>query len=283
MTFRFKCLIIFCIALLGCGTGGGNNGGSNPTSNPTMQAGQWEFVLTPPGGYPVYLEANLTFSFGNFNSTVPNTADFVYGNSPVVAAGPVGPSFQIDSNLEANGSLTNGLLAGSFATPGGLDIITLSNANMASTGQSVSGGSYTIASTFTIFYYPANSSGTLTGYVVSPLNGTYSGTLTGGSAGADKFTIQVTQDSNFGITASGTSSVPGVVTNLSISPSGSPTDNLNGYSNVIGATVSARGTASSLNGNSTFSVSGHFNASGSQLQIELFGNSGTETGTLTKQ
>jgi hypothetical protein len=214
---------------------------------------------------------------------VPNTADFVYGNLPVVAAGPVGPSFQIDLNLEANGSLTNGLLAGSFASPGGPDSITLSHANVASTGQSVSGGSYTIASNFTNFYFPANSSGTLTGYVVSPLNGTYSGTLMGGSAGADNVSIHVTQDSNFGITASGTSSVPGVASNLSISPSGSPTDNLNGYSNVIGATVSARGTASNINGSSTFSVLGHFNATGSQLQIEVFGNSGTETGTLTKQ
>jgi hypothetical protein len=56
-------LLVLSLAPLGCGTGGTYGGGSNSTSNATMQAGQWEFVLTPSGGYPVYLEANLTISF----------------------------------------------------------------------------------------------------------------------------------------------------------------------------------------------------------------------------
>jgi hypothetical protein len=79
-------------------------------------------------------------------------------------------------------------------------------------------------------------------YKVAPLNGTFSGTLTG--TGQGQITFQVTQDSNFGITASGTSVQAGVTTNLSISPSdGSTTNNSSPTSNVIGATLQASGAA----------------------------------------
>jgi hypothetical protein len=53
--------------------------------------------------------------------------------------------------------------------------------------------------------------------------------------------------------------------------------------NVTGATVQANGTSTNVNGNSTFQAFGHLNSSATQLQIVVFGNSGTETSTLIKQ
>jgi hypothetical protein len=112
---------------------------------------------------------------------------------------------------------------------------------------------------------------------VTPLNGTFSGTLSGTSS--DQITLQITQDSNFGITATGTSVRAGVTTNLSISPAAGPSST----SNIIGATVQGSGTTSNVNGNSTFGVFGHFNPAGTQIQIVGNFQWGTETGTLTKQ
>jgi hypothetical protein len=86
------------------------------------------------------------------------------------------------------------------------------------------------------------------------------------------------QDSNFGITATGTSVQNLVTSTLSITPAGT-----GGYSNVIGATVQGNGTSSSVNGTSTFQVFGHINPAGTQIQVVSIGQSGTETGTLTKQ
>jgi len=141
-------------------------------------------------------------------------------------------------------------------SPGSSGVEANFSATIASNAQSVSGGTYTDNGTFCGFE-PARTTGTFTGYVVTPLNGTFAGTLTGGSKGPDQITIQVTQDSNFGITATGSSLQTGLTTSLSISPAGSSTDNTDGYSNVIGATVQASGTSSNVNGNSTFQVFGH--------------------------
>lgn len=269
-------------AFCGCG-GGGSSSTTLPTpQGATMQAGQWEFVATPTSGAkPVYLETNLVLSLGQVASTVFNTNLFQFG-------GAIGGQFSDCANFDSNASVKNGILGGMAApqvgvleSPGSTGPEANFTATIASDGKSVSGGSYTDFATF-CGLESAKSSGTFTGYIVAPLNGTFVGTLSG-SAGADQITIQVTQDANFGITASGTSVQAGVTTALSISPAGSPTDNTGGYSNVIGATVQANGTTSNVNGNSTFQVFGHINPAGTQIQVVSVGSSGTETGTLSKQ
>jgi hypothetical protein len=122
-------------------------------------------------------------------------------------------------------------------------------------------------------------------YTVAPVSGTFTGTLNGSSSGPDQISVQVSQDSNYGITASGTSVQAGVTTSLSISPSDANPNGSVGttYSNVIGATVQASGTSSNVNGNGTFQVFGHFDPKATQIQIGYTGNAGIETGTLTKQ
>jgi hypothetical protein len=275
-------LLFVSIVLIGCG-GAGTSTTPPPPTGATMQAGQWEFVATPStGAKPVYLETNLVLSPGQVTSTVFNTNLFQFG-------GAIGGLFSDCANFNTNASVTNGILGGMAApqvgvlqSPGTSGPEANFTATIASDGKSVSGGSYTDYASL-CGLAPPKSSGTFTGYIVAPLNGTFVGTLSGSSAGADQITIQVTQDSNFGITATGTSVQAGVTTNLSISPAGSPTDNTGGYSNVIGATVQANGTASNVNGNSTFQVFGHLNPAGTQIQIVSVGRVGTETGTLTKQ
>ena len=283
-----KCIALFAVLfLVGCG-GGTSTAPPSPSSPPApsssqsamMQTGQWEFVATPAtGGKPVYFEVNLAGSNAAIGSTVFNTGIFQFG-------GTVGGVFSDCGNWETSDEVTeNSSFSGTLSSPGSTppeNQITYTG-TLSSNGQAVSAGSYSSPNSSLCGLAGNSGSGTLTGYIVTPLNGTFSGTLTGTSAGPDNITIQVMQDSNFGITATGTSVQNLVTTTLSISPAGSSTDNTGGYSNVIGATVQGSGTSSNVNGNSKFQVFGHMNPAGTQIQIVSFGQSGTETGTLTKQ
>jgi hypothetical protein len=267
-------LLFVSIVLAGCGGGYGTT--TQPPTGATMQAGQWEFVATPStGAKPVYVEADLTLSPGQVTSAHLQTSLFQFG-------GPIGGGVFSDCvGYDLYASVANGILGG-MSTPN-VGVLEAQpspaeanfSATIASNGQSVSGGSYTDYASFCGFE-SAKTSGTFTGYIVTPLNGTFSGTLSGTSS--DQITIQITQDSNFGITATGTSVRAGVTTNLSISPAVSSAN-----SNIIGATVQGNGTASNVNGNTTFQVFGHLNPAGTQIQIVGNFNWGTETGTLTKQ
>jgi hypothetical protein len=254
------------VCFAGCGGGGGS---SQQNSNPDPST----------GGKPVYVEANLAGSNAAIGSTVFNTGLFQFG-------GAIGGQFSDCGNWETSNQVTEGgSFTGTLSSPGStppLNQVTYT-ATLTSNGQTMSNGSYSAPDSSLCSLANNSSTGTFTGYTVGPLNGTFSGTLTGTGAGPDQITIQVTQDSSFGITASGTSSQAGVTTSISISPAGSPTDNTGGYSNVIGATVQASGVATNVNGTSTFQVFGHLNQAATQIQIIDFGKTGTETGTLTKQ
>jgi hypothetical protein len=225
------------LSLMGCGGVGSSSTTPSTPQGPTMQAGQWEFVATPSSGAPpVYIETNLALAPNQVTSGVFSTLLFKFGG--------VGGQFSICDNYSINGIVANGILGGSL--PDGVSGATLLvgssgveanfSATIASNGQSVSSGSYTDTNGFCL-WEPVNTSGTFTGYAVAPLNGTFSGTLSG-SGQPQQVTLQITQDSNLGITASGTSVQTGVTTTLAISPAASGS-----YSNVIGATVQASGTS----------------------------------------
>ena len=269
--------LAFLALVVSCGCGGVT---SQPVGNPvgptavTMQQGQWELVATPSSGLaPIYVEANFTVSNGDVNATVFNTSLFQN-------VGVIGGLFSDCANFEITGSESNGTFQGGLGSPGATSTAgSFSGAAISSNGGSVSAGSYSANTDACGF--ELGQTGTLTGYTVAPLNGTFSGTLTG--TGQDQVSIQISQDSNFGITATGTSLEAAVTTSLSISPQGASTDNTGGYSNVIGATLQGSGTATNVNGSSAFSVFGHFNPTATQITIVVDGQSGTETGTLTKQ
>jgi hypothetical protein len=266
------------LAVISFAACGGSTSSSSPSTpqGATMQAGQWEFVATPSSSTPpVYIETNLTLSHDQVTSGVFSTLLFKFGG--------VGGLFSICQNYELNSTVVNGTLGGMstpdvgvLESPGSGGVEANFTATIASNGQSVSSGSYTDTNGFCL-WEPVNTSGTFTGYAVTPLNGTFSGMLTGGVQ-SQQVTLQITQDSNFGITASGTSVQPGLTTTLAIFPAAS-----GGYSNVIGATVQASGTATNVNGSSTIQVAGHINPAGTQIQVSFGDQAGTETGTLTKQ
>jgi hypothetical protein len=268
--------LVLCAAIFGCGSLG--NGSSSP-SGATMQAGQWEFVATPSSGAPpVYIENNLIVAPNQVSSDGFNTQLFKFG-------GPVGGGqFSFCNGWSLLGFVANSALGASTPNGNGASITASGalgpeasfSATIASSGQSVSSGSYTDNGSF-CGLESAKTSGTFTGYTVVPLNGTFSGTLTG-SGQPRQITIQIVQDSHFGITASGTSVQAGVTTALSIAPTGTGVE-----SNVIGATFNVGGTAINVNGTSMFGVVGHFNPTGTQIAVSETDFGVWETGTLTKQ
>jgi hypothetical protein len=93
---------------------------------------------------------------------------------------------------------------------------------------------------------------TFTDNAITPLNGTFSGTITG-SGQTQVVTIHVTQDSNFGLTVTGTSFQSGVTSTISISPN----SNLPFNTDIRGTFVYANGTATNVNGTSPFQVLAH--------------------------
>jgi len=91
--------------------------------------------------------------------------------------------------------------------------------------------------------------------------------------------LQVTQDSNFDISASGTATLNGTTTNFTLTPNSGASS----YNNVIGAVVSASGTATNVNGSTTLQVFGHFTPDASQVSFAALSNGVWSVGTLTKQ
>jgi hypothetical protein len=270
--------IIFCVALAGCGVSSSGSG-PNSTNNATMQQGQWEFAIAPNNSNPVYLDANLIVSSASnsgsgddVSSTAFNTLLFVNGGA--IANGLFGSC----TNLAINGTLSGNTLTvflispGSSAPNNGSFSGTISN-----NGLSVSNGSYSILGM--CGFAPANTGGTITGYTIAPVNGTFSGTLTDAFGNMNSVVMQMSQNSNFGITASGTSTASGVITNLSIAPNVGN----GGFSNVIGATIQATGTGTNISGNSQFQVFGHFNPAATQITLGFLSGNVWKTGVLTKQ
>jgi hypothetical protein len=286
--------------IAGCGLGGGTQTPiptPTPTPTPTpanLQAGQWEFVLTPsaPGQLPpFYVEANLTVAGSSVYSSGNNT--LLFANQGAVANEL--PA-QACGNVALNATISGTTLSGTVddaSSPASTVPLTLSGATIASNGQSVSGGSYTATSTDCGFLSEgiSGTSGTLSGYVVAPVNGTYSGTLnlTGasGSGVLGQLTLQVTQT---GLDASATGTLltaQAVTTNLSTGPTTGTTNA------TTGALVGLSGTATTLSTTDQFSLMCHVTQDGSQMTVFyldlvsplcLLNNSCVfATGTLNKQ
>ena len=264
--------VVLCGVLAACGTTSGSSSGNGGSTNATMQAGQWEFAVTPTNGDPKYfVEANLTDSGNGIFSAPVNTTDYCYGGTE-------------DSGVTVNGTIEGDALTGSVAVANGGPTVPIS-ATIASGGKSVSQG--TIGSGLDCVEYSwqlgsnNNNSGTFTGYTVAPANGTFAGTLTSSMYGPDVVTVNISQDANFGITVSGTSLENAVTTNLSISPAGA----MLGVNEIVGAQIQAQGTATNLNGSQQFQAIGQLNAAGTQITIIVteLETGEQQKGTLTKQ
>ena len=270
--------LVVCLAIFiaGCGSSSAANGSVSTANNVTMQGGQWEYVVTPTNGsITMLLDANLPGTNAQLSATnaqifQPSQVNLVASTSPIYCS-----SFNIDASIRdsnLNGKLSWGYPAAHFADFSG---------DLAANGQSISSGTYSggvcSAASGPGFSGP-QIKGTVTGYTIAPVNGTYSGTLTNSLYGPDVVTFTIAQNPDFSLNVSGTSVVNGVSTMLVGS-----TQLLSNF--VTGATVNLSGSAQNVNGSNSFDFSGHVNPTATQLTVALMNLGPTETliGALTKQ
>jgi hypothetical protein len=256
-------LIILAVMMSGCGA---TSSPTNPYTSPgNMQLGQWEFTVVSTNGSPaVYVETDLSNGGGKtgIGSYINATAVF-WNQTGGSIAGLYDYCIGEQTTLSVTGNTVTALV---FV---GSTQLAQATATLSSDGKSMQ-GTYQVGAATAVCSIPLSATGTFTGQFVAPLNGTYKGSLSDGSA----LMLQVTQDSNFGITASGTATLNGTTTNLTITPS---------LNNVIGATVSSTsGVATNVNGTGTFQVFGHFTPDASTVSF-VINNGAWSTGTLTKQ
>lgn len=289
-------LLAMCL-LLGC-SGGSNSSSSSTPGDPSptpqvLQAGQWEFTF-PLTGSAIndvgYMEANVQVSNGNisvaanglqgyapyFTPSVPPTGWFV--NGQIFPNGFV----TCETNGEAViGSISSSIFKASVNSFDGLDYGDLT-AQMPASGSTVSylSGNWSYTGT-NLDYAPwlcengADASGTFTARYISPLSGTYSGTLNTSSGGTDVVAIVATQN-GFSVSGTGTASPATLGPSFTISGA-----------NVTGALMWGTGISS----NSSvlpFNFGARIDPSGNSLDIairySIGGGSGSnvEWGTLTK-
>jgi hypothetical protein len=253
-----------------CGCGGGSS--TNPNTSPqNMQLGQWEFTVTSTNANPtVYVETDLSNGGGTTGIGSYISATAVFWNQ---TGGSIAGLYDYCTGEQTTLSVTgNNVTALVFV---GSTQLAQATATLSSDGKSMQ-GTYQLSGNGTaVCSTPLSATGTFTGQFISPLTGTYKGSLSDGSA----LTLQVTQDSNFDISASGTATLNGTTTSFTLTPN-SGSSSLN---NVVGAAVSASGTATNVNGSATFQVFGHFTSNASQVSFASNNNGAWSTGTLTKQ
>jgi len=280
-------LIVACV-LLGCsnggykssgGSGGSGGGGGNPSPQ-YLQAGQWEFTFPLTGNPSIaFMETNLQVS----NTNISATASAIAGYSPYFSASvppsqwgsviggpfpngyilcpdPAGDSF--------SGSTSSGFSA-SVTSSSGLDYADLKAQLQSGSTISSLSGTWSYSGTSSD-YAPwtcengSNTSGSFTATYISPVNGTFSGTLQT-SSGTDVVTVNLTQ-SGYNISVSGTASGSTVTVT---------------QASVIGALVYGTGTSTSVN-SPTFKFGAHIHPDGRSIDIVIIDSNGTaEWGLLT--
>jgi hypothetical protein len=269
--FSFVLLSAFFVG----GCGGGTSTSPITPQQANIQTGQWEFTIASTNGNPnIFVETDLTEPQG-MESAI---GSYIYATAlfwPQTGGGVAGLYDYCVNEQTSLSVVGNAVTAMIFE---GSNQVAQATATLSADGKSMN-GTYQLNTTIAANGVICGGSllsltGTFSGQVVAPLNGTYKGTLSDGSA----LTVQITQNSSFDITATGTSVLPGVTTNFTLGPNpGSPT-----YNNIIGATVSAPGTATNVNGTQSFQVFGHFNPNASQVSF-VSNNGQWSTGTLAKQ
>jgi hypothetical protein len=261
----FVLIVVAGLSACGGGSGGGgNNGGGGSAAQ--MQAGQWEFhVVQNDSGYGYYLEANIVDSGDGIFSTSPNTTEY---------CGEIG-SPAVDPGMTLSAAFSGDALTGSILASNDPGVSTTFSATVASDGKSVSAGTISASDLVCAWSGTGSSNngagGTFSGYTVAPINGTFVGTLSGDGS-PDQVSMTISQDANFGITASGTVNQAGTVSALVITPEG----NIGGVNEIVGAQIQASGTIAG----GPFTLIGQSDPQGDQLSVFLVYGTEREGGTL---
>jgi hypothetical protein len=273
--------LVVCLSMVVLGCGSGNM--VNVTKNVVMKGGQWEYVVTPnSSGAALNFEANVPGTNLQFNGTNA----MIFDSSQVGLTGPTTmPIFC--SPFAVNGEINGNVVKGNFDWGDTSQRFASFSGELAADGQSLSNGAYS-GQTCSVDDGPGTPKpdfkGTLTGNIIAPVNGTYSGKLTSSLFGADVVTFAITQNPDFSLNISGTSVENGVTTMFASLPQ-SQVPAAASLGAVTGASVLWGGTAENVNGSQSFSFSGHLNPTATQLTVTLFqvGPNETATGTLARQ
>jgi hypothetical protein len=264
------CLSIFLVA---CGSGGSNNSAENVT----MQGGQWEYAVVPENAAPMYIDFNQGGSNGALsvsNAVIFNPAEV---NLPGANSALYCAEFQLNANI-SDATLKGNVIWGLGQSASHFADFT---GDLASNGQSISKGTYSgqfCDGEVSPNHPGPNIKAAFTGYMISPLNGTFTGTLESNLYGSDVVTFSITQNPDFSLNVTGTSTENGVTSTFAASTV--PTDN-----SVNGGTVYIYGTYNNVNGSEVLNLSGHLNPNATQITIANMNISNNEyvTGSLTKK
>jgi hypothetical protein len=269
--------LVVCLGMVVWGCGSGNM--VNVANNVVMKGGQWEYVVTPNnGGTTLNFEENVPGTNLQFNGT---NAMIFYPSQVGLTIATTTPiycsSFAFDG--EINGNTVKGNFDWAFTSERFANF----SGELAADGQSISNGTYSgqsCADGDGPGTPKPGFKGTLTGNIIAPANGTYSGKLTSSLFGADVVTFVITQNPDFSLNVSGTSVENGVTTTFALLPQSQTS-----LGAVTGASVFWGGTAENVNGSQSFSFSGHLNPTATQLTATIFqvGPNETVTGALTRQ
>jgi hypothetical protein len=271
--------LVVCLGMVVWGCGSGNM--VNVARNVVMKGGQWEYVVTPnSGGAALNFEANVPGTNLQFNGTNA----MIFYPSQVGLTGPTTTPIYC-SSLAFNGEINGNTVKGSFDWANTSERFASFSGELTADGQSLSNGAYSgqsCAAGDSPGTPKPDFKGTLTGSIIAPVNGTYSGKLTSSLFGADVVTFVITQNPDFSLNISGTSVENGVTTMFASLPQSQTPASLGV---VTGASVFWGGTAENVNGSQDFSFSGHLNPTATQLTATIFqvGSNETVTGTLTRQ
>jgi hypothetical protein len=258
-------MLVVCLAVVAAGCGSAAASSSSTAESFTMQGGQWEYVVTPEnGGTTMYFGTNVptsnsTFGVNNVAIFQPSQVSLMQNTGPVAC-----------ETYTLNGKIDGTKIEGQFDTPSG-EFASFSG-QLSADGKSISDGKYSglnCGSTSKI-------KGTLTGYTVAPLNGTFTGTLTSNTQGSDVVTITFTQNPDKSVGIAGTFVEKGVTTSFV---------GMTGDSAVLiaGASIFFGANTANVNGSSQFSAMGHSNPTATQFTLEINGPNEGAVGTLKKQ
>jgi hypothetical protein len=252
-----------CLAVVAAGCG--SAAASSTAENFTMQGGQWEYVVTPEnGGTTMYFGTNVptsnsTFDVANVAIFQPSQISLMQNTGPVAC-----------ETYTLNGKIDKAKIEGEFGTPSG-EFASFTG-QLSADGKSISDGKYSGLNCDGT----SKIKGTLTGYTVAPLNGTFTGTLTSNTQGADVVTVTFTQNPDKSVGIAGMFVEKGVTTSFV---------GLTGDSDVLvaGASIFFGANTANVNGTSQFSAMGHSNPAAAELTLEINGPNEGAIGTLKKQ
>jgi hypothetical protein len=256
--------------LVACGSGG-----SPSTANVSMQSGQWEYAVVPDGGStPMYVDFNIPVT----SSIVSASNAVIFNPSVVGLPGAMAPIYCNGFNLR--GSVTETTLKGNMSWGQPSSHFADVSGSLATDGKSISNGSYsgqTCLDTTGPGISGPHVKGSLTGYTIAPINGTFKGILNSSLHGAVVMTLSITQNPDFTLTVSGTFVENGVTSTFI--PTDVPNDSING------ATIAIGDVANNINGSEPFALSGHLDPNATQITITHMSIGINEyiTGALTKQ